>query len=114
MGPPSTDLACVDVLPCDITALPRVLGGDLIEYLATTAAATPHDPDGWDPFAHAARAIDAGVWYSTSLDATPEQSVTRWLPPEGSGLATVAVCAQASGPTVMITYDGRSSSTVKP
>jgi len=93
----------VDVLPCDITTRPNVLGSDLIEYLASSAD-DACAPGGWDPFAEAADKVIPGVVYTTSFDATPEQSVTRWLPPAGSGLATVTVLSQASGPTVMITY----------
>jgi hypothetical protein len=90
----STDHAMVDVLPRDITTLPHVLGSDLIEYLATASMGTPGRRDLWDPFTEAADVIDPGLWYTTSFDATPERSVTRWLPPDGSGLATVAVYSQ--------------------
>ena len=48
--------------------------------------------------------IDPSQWYTTSFDATPERSVTRWLPPDGSGLATVAVYSQAAETTVLIRY----------
>ena len=100
----------MDVLPCDITTLPHVLGSDLVEHLFATSADGDAEPGGWDPFAEAARTIDPGVWYTTSFDATPEQSVTRWIPPEGSGLATVAVCAQPAGSTVVITHARRGRS----
>jgi hypothetical protein len=99
----------VDVLPRDITTLPHVLGSDLIEYLATASlatasAATGGRPDVWDPFKEAAHVIDAGLWYRTSFDATPDRSVTRWLPPDGSGLATVAVYSQGSETAVLIRH----------
>src|SRR3954454_21649764 len=81
----STDHAMVDVLPRDITTLPHVLGSDLIEYLATASAGTPGRRDLWDPFTEAAEVIDPGLWYTTSFEATPEWSVMRWLPPDGSG-----------------------------
>jgi hypothetical protein len=98
----------VDVLPRDITVLPHVRGSDLIDYLrATSAAGTP---GGWDPFAEAADVIDPSRSYTTSFDATPEQSLTRWLPPSGSGLPTVAVCSRGSETTVVITYDSRGPS----
>jgi hypothetical protein len=100
----------VDVLPRDITVLPHVLGSDLIEYLTATSAAPAGMPDDWDPFAKAADVIDPRLWYMTSFDATPEQSITRWLPPSGSGLPTVIVCSQASETTVLIRYDFRGPS----
>ena len=100
----------MDVLPRDITVLPHLLGSDLIEYLTATSAATAGTPDDWDPFAKAADVIDPRLWYMTSFDATPEQSITRWLPPSGSGLPTVIVCSQASETTVLIRYDSRGPS----
>ena len=105
-----TDHACVDVLPCDVITLPRVLGSDLIEYLTSTAAAAPrHGPGTWDPFTEAAEVVDPEVWYTTMFDATPRQSLTRWLPPPESGLPGVSVHSLPSGPTVLITY-GRGGS----
>jgi hypothetical protein len=101
----STDHAVVDVLPRDITTLPHVLGSDLIEYLATASAGTWGRPGLWDPFKEAAHVIDAGLWYRTSFDATPDRSVTRWLPPDGSGLATVAVYSQGSETAVLIRHE---------
>lgn len=103
----SVDQDTVDALPHDITVLPHVLGSDLIDYLTTTSAAAAGAPDGWDPFAEAADVIDPRLWYVRSLDITPERSITRWLPPSGSGLPTVLVCAQASDTTVLIRYDSR-------
>ena len=100
---PSADQDTVDVLPYDITVLPHVLGRDLIDYLTSTSAAGT--PDGWDPSAEAADVIDPSRWYTTSFDANPEQSLTRWLPPSGSGLPTVAVCSRGSETTVLIRYD---------
>jgi len=100
----------VDVLPRDITTLPHVLGSDLIDYLMTTSAGTSGTPDDWNPFAEAADVIDPKRSYTTSFDATPEQSITRWLPPSGSGLPTVIVCSQASETTVLIRYDSRGPS----
>jgi hypothetical protein len=94
----------VEVLPRDITTLPQVLGSHLAEYLATAAGGVPDEGDGWDPFAEAAQLVDPAAWYTTSFDATPTYSTTRWVPPEGSGAATVSVCSQASGTTVVITY----------
>ena len=101
----------VDVLPRDITRLPHVLGRDLIEYLATASMGTRGRPDVWNPFVEAAHVIDPGVWYRTSFDATPERSVTRWLPPDGSGLATVAVYSQGHETAVLIRHGspGRSN-----
>jgi hypothetical protein len=94
----------VDVLPCDITTLPHVLGSDLIEHLVTASMGTPGRPDLWDPFIEAADVIDPSQWYATSFDATPDRSVTRWLPPNGSGLATVAVYSQGSETAVLIRH----------
>ena len=96
----------VDVLPRDITTLPHVLGSDLIEYLTTASAGTPGRPHDVDAYAEAAGMIDPDEWYTTSFDATPDRSITRWLPSEGSGLATVAVYSQASESTVLIGYGG--------
>jgi predicted dehydrogenase len=101
----STDQAMVDVLPHDITMLPHVLGSDLIEYLATASAGTRSRPDVWDPFVEAAHVVDPGRWYRTSFDAAPERSVTRWLPPDESGLATVAISLQGSETAVLIRYE---------
>jgi hypothetical protein len=94
----------VEVLPRDITTLPHVLGCDLVEHLAAAAGGSSGEGDAWDPFAEAAQLIDRAAWYMTSFDATPTYSVTRWVPPEGSGLATVSVCSQPVGTTVVITY----------
>ena len=102
----------VDVLPRDITTLPHVLGSDLIEYLATASMGTRSRPDVWDPFMEAAHVIDPGRWYRTSFDATPERSVTRWLPPDESGLATVAIYSQGSETAVSIRHGSRSDRTV--
>jgi hypothetical protein len=93
-----TDHAMVDVLPRDITALPHVL-------VATASAGTWGRPDIWDPFKEAAHVIDADLWYRTAFDATPDRSVTRWLPPDGSGLATVAVYSQGSETAVLIRHE---------
>ena len=94
----------MDVLPRDITTLPHVLGCDLVEHLTTASGDSPGEDDEFDPFAEAVQLIDPSAWYTTSFDATPTYSVTRWVPPEGSGLATISVCAQAAGTTVVITY----------
>ena len=99
-----TDEARVDVLPRDITTLPHVLGNDLIEYFVTASAGSAGEREDWDPFAEAAAVIDPSQWYTTSFDAAPDRSVTRWLPPDGSGLATVAVYSQAGATTVLIRY----------
>ena len=100
-----TDYAVVDVLPRDITTLPHVLGSDLIEYLATASTEARGRPGVWDAFMEAAHVIDPCLWYRTSFDATPERSVTRWLPPDESGLATVAVYSQGSETAVLIRYE---------
>ena len=97
--------------PYDVATPPCVLGSDLIEYLALASMGTPGRPDLWDPFTEAAHVIDPHLWYTTSFDATPERSVTRWVPPNGSGLATVAVYSQGSETAVLIRHGspGRSN-----
>ena len=99
----------VDVLPCDITTLPHILGSDLIEYL-TACAENVQGTAEWDPFTEAARIVDPSTWYTMSLDARPGCSTTRWLPPPGSGLATVIALSQAAETTVLIRHDSRSRS----
>jgi hypothetical protein len=103
----STDFTIVDVLPRDITTLPHVLGSDLIEYLVPSSDGDSGESDDWDPFAQAVEVIDPSRWYTTSFDATPEQSIMRWLPPDGSGLPTIAVYSQASETTVLIRHESR-------
>ena len=100
----SADHVIVDVLPRDITTLPHVLGSDLIEYLTTASVGAPGRPHDWDAFAEAADVVNPDEWYTTSFDATPGRSITRWLPSEKSGLATVAVYSQASETAVLIRY----------
>ena len=95
----------VDVLPRDISTLPHVLGCDVIEYLATASTEARGRPGVWDASMEAAHVIDPFLWYRTSFDATPERSVTRWLPPDGSGLATVAVYSQGSETAVLIRHE---------
>ena len=97
--------------PYDVATPPCVLGSDLIEYLALASMGTPGRPDLWDPFTEAAHVIDPHLWYTTSFDATTERSVTRWVPPNGSGLATVAVYSQGSETAVLIRHGspGRSN-----
>jgi hypothetical protein len=97
--------------PYDVATPPCVLGSDLIEYLTLASMGTPGRPDLWDPFTEAAHVIDPHLWYTTSFDATPERSVTRWVPPNGSGLATVAVYSQGSETAVLIRHGspGRSN-----
>ena len=95
----------MDVLPRDITTLPHVLGSDLIGYLTSASAGARGRPGVWDAFIEAAQVIDPCLWYRTSFDATPERSVTRWLPPDGSGLATVAVYSHGAETAVLIRYE---------
>jgi hypothetical protein len=101
----ATDHAMVDVLPRDITTLPHVLGSDLIGYLTSASAEAPGRPGVWDAFIEAAQVIDPRLWYRTSFDATPERSVTRWLPPDGSGLPAVAVYSHGAETAVLIRYE---------
>ena len=101
----ATDHAVVDVLPSDITTLPHVLGSDLIEYLTSASTEARGRPGVWDAFIEAAHVIEPCLWYRTSFDATPERSVTRWLPPEGSGLAAVAVYSHGTETAVLIRYE---------
>jgi hypothetical protein len=95
-------LSCVAAGQLPLTA---TLPQPWIEYLATASAGTWGRPGLWDPFKEAAHVIDAGLWYRTSFEATPERSVTRWLPPDGSGLATVAVYAQGPETAVLIRHE---------
>lgn len=97
----------MDVLPRDIIALPRVCGKEILEYLDVASTEKSGNAGDHDPFAEAAQMIDPNAWYTTSFDATPALSVMRWLPEEGSGLATVSICSQVSGTTVLITYRNR-------
>jgi hypothetical protein len=100
----------MDFQPCDITDPPRVLGSDLINYLITSAALAG-DSDDALRWTRTADVIDPTQWYTGSLDARPDCSVTRWFPPESSGLATVVVFTQAAEITVLIRhgYSGPSS-----
>ena len=100
----------MDFQPRDVTALPLVLGSDLIDHLIMFAALgdNPGDAFGWTA---AADVVDPAQWYTVSLDAKPDSSVTRWSPPEGSGLASVIVFSQAAETAVLIrhSYSGPSS-----
>ena len=60
----------------------------MIDQLIMYAALgdNPGDVFGWTA---AADVIDPAQWYTVSFDAKPDCSVTRWFPPEGSGLASV-------------------------
>jgi hypothetical protein len=89
----------VDIEPCDISAPPRVSGSDLIDYLMSRADLS--DPFRWG---RSAEVIDPARTYTMSLQADPNGSVTRWTPPEGSGLPTVLLLSQASETTLLIRH----------
>ena len=92
----------MDFEPSDIAALPCVLGSDLIDYI-TTLVELCGDSDAFR-WTRSAQVIDPTQSYTTSLEATPVRSVTRWIPPAGSGLATLIILSQTAETTVLIRY----------
>jgi hypothetical protein len=95
--------------PYDVATPPCVLGSDLIDYMATLAGlCSESDAFQWT---RSAQVIDPTQLYTTSLEATPDRSVIRWIPPAGSGLATVIFLSQPAETTVLIRYaqDGPST-----
>ena len=100
----------MDFWPRDVITPPRVPGVDLIDYLITHAelSKAPGEAFQWT---RAAEVIDPAVRYTTSLDAKPDRSVTRWTPPEESGLATVILFSQGAETAVLIrhSYSGPAS-----
>jgi hypothetical protein len=88
--------------PYDVATSPCVLGSDLIDYMTTLAELCGEfDAFQWT---RSAQVIDPTQLYTTSLEATPDRSVIRWIPPAGSGLATVIFLSQAAETTVVIRY----------
>jgi hypothetical protein len=88
--------------PYDVATPPCVLGSDLIDYMTTLAELCGEfDAFQWT---RSAQVIDPTQLYTTSLEATPDRSVIRWIPPAGSGLATVIFLSQAAETTVVIRY----------
>jgi hypothetical protein len=94
--------------PYDVATPPCVLGSDLIDYMTTLAELCSESAFQWT---RSAQVIDPTQLYTTSLEATPDRSVIRWIPPAGSGLATVIFLSQAAKTTVLIRYaqDGPST-----
>ena len=94
----------MDLQPRDVTARPRVRGSDLIAYIAESAsiADRPDDRTLWE---QAAKVIIPTLEYAQSLEATPDCSITRWIPPAGLGLATVVIVRLAGTSRVEITYE---------
>ena len=88
--------------PFDVATPPCVLGSDLIDYM-TTLAELCGESDAFQ-WTRSAQVIDPTQSYTTSLEATPDRSVIRWIPPAGSGLATVIFLSQAAETTVLIRY----------
>ena len=92
----------MDFEPYDVTTPLCVLGSDLIDYMTTLAELCGEsDAIQWT---RSVQVIDPTQSYTTSLEATPDRSVLRWIPPTGSGLATVIFLAQAAETTVLIRY----------
>jgi hypothetical protein len=98
----SSEHVVVDFEPYDVATPPCVVGSDLIDYM-TTLAEFCGESDAFQ-WTRSAQAIDPTQLYTTSLEATPDRSVIRWIPPAGSGLATVIFLSQAAETTVLIRY----------
>lgn len=95
--------------PCDVATPPCVSGSDLIDYMTTLAELCGEsDAIQWT---RPVEVIDPRQSYRTSLEATPDRSIIRWIPPAGSGLATVIFLSQAAETTVLIWYAHRRPST---
>ena len=94
----------MDLQPRDVTARPRVRGSDLIAYMTESVniADRPDDRTLWE---QAAKVIIPTLEYAQSLEATPDCSITRWIPPAGLGLATVVIMRLAGTTRVEITYE---------
>jgi hypothetical protein len=103
----------MDFRPRDVIAPPRARGSDVITYLAGFAEHTD-EPNDWDRWTHAADVIDSTLWYTASLDATPDSSVIRWLPPDESGLPTVIVFSQGNQATPLIRHGRDGPSACRP
>jgi hypothetical protein len=98
--------------PYDVATPPCVLGSDLIDYMTTLAELCGEsDAIQWT---RSAQVIDPTQSYTTSLEATPDRSIIRWIPPAGSGLATVIFLSQAAETTVLIQYAHGGPSTRSP
>jgi hypothetical protein len=76
----------------------------LIAYIAESAsiADRPDDRTLWE---QAAKVIIPTLEYAQSLEATPDCSITRWIPPAGLGLETVVIVRLAGTSRVEITYE---------
>ena len=88
--------------PYDVATPPCVLGSDLIDYM-TTLAELCGESDGIQ-WTRSAQVVDPTQSYTTSLEATPDRSMIRWIPRAGSGLATVIFLSHAAEMTVLIRY----------
>jgi hypothetical protein len=99
---PSFERVMMNFEPYDVATPPCVWGSDLIDYM-TTLAELSGEP-GAIQWTRSAQVIDPTQSYTTSLEATPDRSVLRWIPPAGSGLATVIFRSQAAETTVLIRY----------
>ena len=85
----------MDFEPRDIVNPPCVLGSDLIDYMIMVAGLSDEsDASQWK---QSAEVIDPMQPYTTSLEAAPDWSVTRWIPPIGSGQATVIILPRPRG-----------------
>jgi hypothetical protein len=92
----------VNFEPDDVAIPPCVLGSDLIDYVTTFAEL--HGESDAIQWTRSAEVIDPTQSYTTSLEATPDRSAISWIPPAGSGLATVIFLTQAAETTVLIRY----------
>lgn len=93
----------MDFQPRDVITPPRVPGIDLIDYLLTHAELSRGPAEAFQ-WTSAAEVVNPSVHYTASLDAKPDRSVTRWMPPEESGLATVGIFSQGSETAVLIRH----------
>jgi hypothetical protein len=76
----------------------------LIAYMTESVniADRPDDRTLWE---QAAKVIIPTLEYAQSLEATPDCSIRRSIPPAGLGLATVVIVRLAATTRVEITYE---------
>jgi hypothetical protein len=94
----------VDFEPCDVTDPHYARGWDIIFRLQLRACGV-EDGASRVAYEQAAAALKPCLCYETSLDAMPDYSVTRYLPPAGLGVATVIVLELMGATSVEVTYD---------
>ena len=96
----------MDFHPRDVITPPRILGSDLIEYLISHAEVA-EDPGEAFQWTRAAEVVDPAECYNASLNAKPDRSITRWMPPDQSRLAIVSVFSQGPETVVLIRHGCR-------